>query len=515
MAIPRSTQGGKPLVYPASAGMAWSFVILVSVLFLASTRHGIGVLPDTTRYMQIVSTPYDAPLYPWILSAGHLLGLDLEHVAFVVAFALYIANTLLVLHLFRSALPAQPLFVAMGTLLVILSPAYLWVNTIAMSEALFITLMLLSVTFFLSYLDKQDRSFLAASSLSLGLAMLARFVAPPIGAAFAVILLFYNRKQTVIARLVDVAILFLLSGGVFIAWAVGSKLLVGRAVGRDMWFYGNADSDRWLSGLSVLSSYLLPSQIPQTIRILLLAMVIGAAVFVVISAARRNWGLPQPSRQDILILIFGFFSFFYLGFIILSILIEANLQLNSRYTLPFYVGLVFVLVIAGANFSGRANRPRLYRGLVVAGFAFFLAVNAFRSMTQTAEAYDEGVGFQSRAWKTSATVAAVAALPEDAVIFTNGSDSLNFLTGRSTRWLPYKSERRTGLESAENPYEDQLRRLRQSLVEQKAYVVLFDAIDWRFYFPSEEELVKRANLKLVRSEADGRIYQADGVSMAK
>ncbi|CAN7661046.1 glycosyltransferase family 39 protein [Rhizobium sp. LjRoot98] len=509
MANPRSAKSGNPLGLLATDAMAWGFVILVATLFVANTQHGIGVLPDTTRYMQIVSTPYDAPLYPWILSAGHLAGLDLEHVALFAGFVLYIANALLILHLFRYALPDQPLFVAIGTLLVIISPTYLWANTIAMSESLFMALMLLSVAFFLSYLEKQDRRVLAASSLSVGMAMLARFVAPAIGASFATVILFYNRQRTMAERVYDTAMLFLLSAGIFITWAVGSKLLVGRAVGRQLTFYGNADSDRWLSGLSALASFLLPSQVPQLVRLALLALVVSIAVFVVISAAWRNWGLERPFRQDVLILVFGFFNFFYLIFIILSVLIEANLQLNNRYSMPFYVGLVFVLVIAAANFSGRLNRAPVRRSVVITGLAMLLAINALRSAVQTAEAYDQGIGFQSLTWRTSPTVAAVRALPEDAIVFTNGSDALNFLTGRRTNWIPAHSQRRTGLENEENPFEEQVQRLRQALVEQKAYVVILDAIDWRFYFPSEDELVKRADLKLVQSDADGRIYQAD------
>jgi 4-amino-4-deoxy-L-arabinose transferase-like glycosyltransferase len=479
-------------------------VLASAVLFLLNTHQGIGILPDSTRYMRLSPTPYDAPLYTWMLAGLAASGIGMDLGAKLLGLVLVCANTLLIWHLLLRG-TSSIVVAAVGTALIILSPHFVGLHAVAMSEPLFLFALFVTTLLFIRHMESGRPLWLGLCGVALALAMLVRFTALPLAGAFTVVLLL-DRRKTWGERLRPLLLLGGVSGFIFFAWVIASKLTTGHAVGRDLAFYGNADAERWQSGLKALTAYLLPVQVPSIVRLVLLLVVLGAVTWLCVHRTRAFLRSEQKSAGDAIPVIFGLFALFYIGFMVLSVSVEANLNLNGRYTLPFYVALV----IAGASVAfDRRSGGRLERlpGLALACIALLvLASHAIRTMTQTQENFAEGIGFASKAWASSPILRATDALPRDARIFTNAPDALNYLTSRRTMFVPSRVERRTGMEDPAHPFARQLADLKAQLAAGNGYVVFIDRVDWRFYLIPEADLRQALGLKLIRRENDGRIY---------
>jgi 4-amino-4-deoxy-L-arabinose transferase-like glycosyltransferase len=482
-----------------------ALLALASVfLFLLNTRQGIGILPDSTRYMRLVQTPYDAPLYTWSLAAFEAIGVSMVAGAKLLGLVLVIANTLLIWQLLIRG-TGSLVAAAGGTALIIFAPQFVGVHALAMSEPLFLFTLFVTVLLFLRYLTSERGLWLILCGITLALTMLVRFTALPLGAAFAVILL-ADRRHAWSTRLRNLLLLGGVGASIFFTWVIASELTTGHAVGRALAFYGNADMELWLGGLKVLTAYLLPVQVPAIARLALLLLVIGATTWLCIAKTRSFIRADEKDPGDAIPVIFGLFALFYVGFMFLSVSIEANLQLNARYTLPFYIALVITAASAAFNRQGGGRLERLLAQALACVALLVLASHAVRTAVQTRENFQEGIGYASTAWTTSPIVRAVDALPHDATVFTNAPDPLNYLTPRYTLFIPFRTERRTGIEDPANPLARQMAELRARLAAGNAYVVFVDKIDWRFYLVTEAELRRSLDLKLIRREDDGRIY---------
>ena len=507
----RSAAGLAPSASPSAAGPGRPIdivllLIAAAAMFVLSTRHGIGILPDSTRYMSLVDDPYDAPVYAWLLEAGTWLGATLGQTAYALALFFLCGNVWLIWRMLDGATQSRAA-AAFGTALALFCPVFLGEQTVAMSEGPFIFSILITLFALLRYWKTERRIWLLWCGIGIGVSTLVRFTAPPLGAAIALILLITPRHPFM-RRVADAATVGVAGAVIFLGWTVLSQLAVGRSIGRELAFHGHIDAQRWWWSLDSMTSMLLPTQVPLIARAaVLIALVAGGAVLCIWQAGRalREAAVPQQGAR-LLGLTLGLFFVCYMAFLYLAFALEANQHYTTRYLLPVYVTSVIMVTILLAEAAGAAGWIRqLRRGLIVLAVVV-LAGHLVRSVDRVRDAYADGVGFANARWVNSPVVRAAGQLPRDAIIYTNGPDALAWLLQRRVRMTPHAVHWRTNQPDPLNPLPAQMARARADLAEGKTYFVMLDGIDWRHYLVTEGELKTQLGLKLVRQEKDGRIY---------
>lgn len=482
------------------------FALASLALFLLSTRHGIGILPDTTRYMGLIEAPYDAPLYAWVLAAGTSVGLSIEYAAKVIGLLLACANSFLVwLLLIRTT--GKRAYAAVGTALIVFSPLYVSMHSVAMSEPLFLFCILLTLFAVLEYWKAEQRVWLICCGAAVGAAALVRFTAPPLGAAIALCLLLDPRPR-LSRRISDAAILAVVSGGIFFGWVLFSQSTAGRSLGRELTFHGNMDAEAWMSSLHSLTALFLPTQVPLLLRVAVSAYLLCGAAYLCWRQRRNVLSHPDGKGRlgDMLPTVLGLFFVFYVAFLLLAFWVEANQHFVGRYLFPVYVTTVIMATVALAGVPGGSGRARWFRALFLLLAVLVLASHLVRTADRTREAYVEGIGYAGVKWQQSPIVQAARGLPADATIYSNGADALSFVLKRPVLQSPAHTDPRTEREPRHTPLAQQFDELRDELAAGNTYVVFVDAVDWRDYLVPEDDLRQRLDMQLVDQEPDGRIY---------
>jgi hypothetical protein len=117
--------------------------------------------------------------------------------------------------------------------------------------------------------------------------------------------------------------------------------------------------------------------------------------------------------------------------------------------------------------------------LLVIIFVFVKAPDAIQS---AADIKQNGLGYTSRQWKNSESMAFVKSVAQEMNIYTNGADVVWFTTGKQTRSLPQKV---FAITTRINPqYHGEIERMCKDIKENRAILVYFDLIGTRTYLSS-------------------------------
>jgi hypothetical protein len=205
--------------------------------------------------------------------------------------------------------------------------------------------------------------------------------------------------------------------------------------------------------------------------------------------------------------VLGLFVLFYAGFFVLSVYIQPHLPLNGRMYLPLYVAAVVMMTVIASHLGLGAVLTRLPRLGLAALACVILVANLARSAAFTAEAFSSGVGYARTAWSASPILGAVESLPRDAVIYSNAPDVITYRLRRHAEYLPSKINHLTGVEDPDRPFATQVDEMRERLSRPNSFVAFLDAVGWRYYLATEDELVAGLSLVKVSETADGRLYR--------
>ena len=488
------------LRYKGSATTLALAYLIVGTLYWFGTWWGIGVRPDSVTYLGLSQvTDPQAPGYTLLIRAWVAVsGLSPTHAAWWCNLLILFVNITLVWFCLKEGMRST-IGAALTLLLVILLPIFLYVHVTALSDSLFIALLLSSLLLLARYGETGGLLVVVLGGIATGLALVTRFAGAPIVPAGVMFILLFSPSRPAIRMLH--ASLFALAAALLY---LGCMALVGGSgaagTGREFALLGNPSWETFRNGFDSLSSFFLPTGVPAAVRLVVVA---GLIVFLVYAAAIYAANGIVRTRSALVPQIMMIFAACYGAFVLISVFIEANLPFQPRYLAPLYITGAIALAIMINGWASPARLSRL--GLAFAVLAGVLAAeNLVRSAKMSVDHMRDGNYYASPRWFNSPTIAFVRALGPDVTIFTNAPDAIGYLAGRPAYWIPKKFDRRTG--GSQMPFAGKVAELKQTLATSKALVVYFNEIDFRFYLPSESELVTLLDLRPIKTASDGTIY---------
>lgn len=473
----------------------WGTLILILAAGVAAlvyaTPHGPGLINDSVVYIggaeniraghgysrtsgggEIKPLTVNVPLYSYTLAAVASAGVSMIKAGWLISLFCFALNgmfsALLVMKLTRSRLWA-----VVGAVFVVTSESVIRAHTFALSEPLFITLMLASLLALLYALERHEWYFTAAAGVLVSLTYLTRYIGLSLLATG--VAAFFVFMPTWKSRFIKIGwfLLFSLLGG--LAWVARNMMVSGTAANRSL-LYHPLTSDKLREGTQTLLSFLFPERLnlyehfPRLSDSFAISLIIALVVLVYIfwRLGKMNEEKTQPGWRGAF--LFTIQSLFYLVVLLLSLtFLDASTALENRILVPSFVCLILIFVYI---LHGLWKRGGWACGISVAVMMLVFLAGAYDGRRAVIDLHADGQGYASAYYRNSLTIDALKRMPAS-TIWTNRVPAVNLLAERPAYALlapidPLTRQKRPN-------YDSSLRNIRQSILDGKAILVVFEA----------------------------------------
>ena len=494
------------------------FGAFASVMMFWITVYGPFVGPDSVAYIETARSllagngfyagdqpmTHYSPVYPLLLAmAGLFQHGDVLQAGRWLCVILFGANIILlgiaVLICTEFSLPAA----GCAMFVFIASSPIISIHSMAWSEAPFTTFTLAAFVLISLYIARPRSSLILAASLSAGCAMATRYAGvtllPPV-----VLVLIFLGDRPMKHKIRDTFIFTTIALLPLASWLIRNMVTTETLTDRTLAIH--VFSSQHIKNLiSTMYDFALPMSMSDGSKAFYLGF---AAIFFLVSLAflhKKNYISSNANTIRIILPALCILFFFtYISFLVISVsFFDAHTPLNARILLPAFLVISIAGISLAWSFSSVLDSRIIWYSFI--GFVFLsVTLNSFQAMTAAIIIHRDGYGFTSRQWKNSETIVSAMSLAGDMKIYSNGSDIIQFLTGRRVTMIPSFTNPET-LKPNED-YEKQMQVMCREVDECKAIVVYLNGITWRQYLPAPQALEAKCVMPVLGRLNDGSIY---------
>jgi hypothetical protein len=310
-------------------------------------------------------------------------------------------------------------------------------HLIALSEPLFILLVMCSIGSLGVYFEKLTLKSLLVAALFAAFALLTRYVGIAV-IATGVLAIALIEKSPFRKRITNLLIYLVVSLTPFVLWIIRNRILGGSMTNRSLVYHSLEWGNRKL-GFETISGWFTWSPMPYKIAIAISGLFLGA---IFLWLLYLGWKLVLPSStisQKVsglrLAFVFNLFALVYLAGVLCSLtFFDASTRLDNRILAPIYISFLCALFLMFGCFS---LRWQWVSGIV---FVLLILLNLPATITSLSDFYENGKGFTGKSWEESQTVAYIRNASAGSVIYSNQGLALNFLTGKPIYEIPEKTD---------------------------------------------------------------------------
>jgi 4-amino-4-deoxy-L-arabinose transferase-like glycosyltransferase len=470
-----------------------------AVQYVAGARsilagEGFGMPDGFGQVQPLIAMP---PFFSAALAAVGLLGVDpLEGARYLHVF-LYGVNIVLAgLLVYRNTGSSTPAILV--GLWFLTSTILLSIHTFALTEPLFITLLLICFYMLSRFSESSTRAWLLAAGLAAGFATITRFAGLALVAAGALSLLALTTRAWR-RRILDALLFGGLGVAPFLLWSWRNVQLGGTATARQVEFM--ITRTRLVLDLGNASTWILPDSIDRGLRILIFVGLILLFAAFILYLTRRVFlrgEATEPSRWFLVLL--GVFILSYIAMMAGSMAyLDATMRINHRYLSPAIITAMMLIGILFYWVLVTEPKRQFVRSGVLAVAGIVLALNAWRFVQFL---QDPGITYGLTDPRfSSETIAAIEQLDESIPIITDQREKVYILTGRNPHSVPHGIHGFT-----QQPREDLPEQMYEfrNLLAQGAVFAMFDEYLLSQSPPVAGTLVE--GLVILRDMVDGTLY---------